>query len=88
MYLAMHHGDLEANLLELEGSTEQKPAIPEEDIKEITSQILEGLKIMHAEGFAHRDLKPKVKFFNVWICTYKSSNIHILLEYFRCAERT
>jgi ATP phosphoribosyltransferase len=31
MYLAMeymHHGDLEANLLELEGSTEQKPAIP------------------------------------------------------------
>jgi serine/threonine protein kinase len=68
MYLAMEYmpgGDLEANLLDLESSTENGPAIPEEDIKEITSQILEGLKIMHAEGFAHRDLKPKVLFFYV-----------------------
>jgi serine/threonine protein kinase len=58
-------GDLEANLLDLESLTEHRPAIPEEDIREITSQILEGLKIMHAEGFAHRDLKPKVQFFCV-----------------------
>jgi len=58
-------GDLEANLLDLESLTENRPAIPEEDIREITSQILEGLKIMHAEGFAHRDLKPKVQFFCV-----------------------
>ena len=65
MYLAMEYmrgGDLEANLLDLESLTEHGPAILEEDIKEITSQILEGLKIMHAEGFAHRDLKPKVQF--------------------------
>jgi serine/threonine protein kinase len=63
MYLAMeymHAGDLEANLLELESSVKEGLAIPEEDVKAITSQILEGLKIMHAEGFAHRDLKPKV----------------------------
>jgi serine/threonine protein kinase len=68
MYLAMEYmrgGDLEANLLDLESSTENGPAIPEEDVKDITSQILEGLKIMHAEGFAHRDLKPKVQFFYV-----------------------
>ena len=63
MYLAMEYmrgGDLEASLLDLESSTTNRPAIPEDDIKEMTSQILEGLKIMHAEGFAHRDLKPKV----------------------------
>ena len=59
----MRGGDLEANLLDLESLTESELAIPEKDIKEITSQILEGLKIMHAEGFAHRDLKPKVLFF-------------------------
>ena len=68
MYLAMEYirsGDLEGNLLDLESSTENRPAIPEEDIKDITSQILEGLKIMHAEGFAHRDLKPKVLYFYI-----------------------
>jgi len=63
MYLAMEYirgGDLEACLLDLESLTTNGLAIPEEDVKEITSQILEGLNIMHAEGFAHRDLKPKV----------------------------
>ena len=30
------------------------------EIKEITANLLEGLNIMHAEGFAHRDLKPEV----------------------------
>ena len=29
---------------------------------EIASDLLEGLEIMHAEGFAHRDLKPQVGF--------------------------
>jgi serine/threonine protein kinase len=58
-------GDLEANLLDLESSIANGLTIPEEDVREITSQILEGLKIMHAEGFAHRDLKPKVQFFCV-----------------------
>jgi hypothetical protein len=33
----MRGGDLEANLLDLESSTENGPAILEEDIKEITS---------------------------------------------------
>ena len=64
MYLAMEYirgGDLEANLLDLESSTENGLAISEEDVKEITSRMLEGLKIMHTKGFAHRDLKPKVQ---------------------------
>ena len=70
MYLAMEYirgGDLEECLLNLESLTTNGSAIPEEDIKEITSQILEGLKIMHAEGFTHRDLKPKV----ICLCQYR-----------------
>jgi serine/threonine protein kinase len=34
--------------------------IPEVEAKHITDQLLEGLKHMHDNGFAHRDLKPKV----------------------------
>jgi serine/threonine protein kinase len=63
MYLAIEYirgGDLESNLLDLESLTENGLVVPEEDMKDITSQILQGLKIMHAEGFAHRDMKPKV----------------------------
>lgn len=34
--------------------------VPENTVKDIASQILQGLSLMHAEGFAHRDLKPSV----------------------------
>jgi serine/threonine protein kinase len=37
-------------------------SITENDAIQITTDLLEGLKIMHAEGFAHRDLKPQVCF--------------------------
>ncbi|KAJ5675687.1 kinase-like protein [Penicillium macrosclerotiorum] len=30
----------------------------EDDIKDITTNLLNGLRIMHREGFTHRDLKP------------------------------
>ncbi|KAF4173939.1 hypothetical protein CNMCM8694_008423 [Aspergillus lentulus] len=33
-------------------------AIPETEARTITVQLLEGLRLMHDEGFAHRDLKP------------------------------
>ncbi|KAA6413402.1 MAG: CAMK kinase [Lasallia pustulata] len=33
--------------------------LSEPEIKQITRDVVEGLRIMHAEGFAHRDLKPK-----------------------------
>jgi serine/threonine protein kinase len=47
-------GDLEKNVTAHSGS------IPEIEARDITEQILSGLEIMHAESFAHRDLKPQV----------------------------
>jgi serine/threonine protein kinase len=35
--------------------------IPENEIKLITIQLLEGLAIMHENSFTHRDLKPGVR---------------------------
>ena len=34
--------------------------LPETEAQQITFQVLEGLALMHENGFAHRDLKPAV----------------------------
>jgi len=47
-YLA--HGDLKKHLV--------RP-LPEDEARTIGRQVLEGLKYMHENGFAHRDLKPQ-----------------------------
>jgi serine/threonine protein kinase len=60
VYLAMEympHGDLEDNI------PPKGEPINEWEIREIASQILEGLRFMHQEGFIHQDLKPKVSNF-------------------------
>lgn len=57
MFLAMEYvplGDLETNIKAHSGK------IPEIEARDITKQILLGLEIIHAESFAHRDLKPQV----------------------------
>ena len=56
VYLALEYmplGDLEQNV-------PAKSRITEGEVRDIASQILEGLRIMHLENFVHRDLKPKV----------------------------
>ncbi|KAF7545871.1 hypothetical protein G7Z17_g8853 [Cylindrodendrum hubeiense] len=45
----LEHGDLQKYL--------HQP-FPEDQVKEIASQLTEGLVHMHENGFAHRDLKP------------------------------
>ncbi|KAH6876349.1 kinase-like domain-containing protein [Thelonectria olida] len=45
----LQHGDLQKHLA---------VAFPEEEAKQIASQLAEGLFFMHDNGFAHRDLKP------------------------------
>lgn len=42
-------GDLEQHITE---------SITENDVKGITKDMLNGLRIIHSENFAHRDLKP------------------------------
>lgn len=57
VFLAMEYvslGDLEKNVIANSGK------IPESEARSIAEQILSGLEIMHAESFAHRDLKPQV----------------------------
>jgi serine/threonine protein kinase len=57
VFLAMEYvqlGDLERNVSAHSGK------ISEIEARDIAEQILSGLKIMHAESFAHRDLKPQV----------------------------
>lgn len=48
------HGDLDAYI------HRQPSDVSETEAKLIAKQLLDGLNIMHGEGFVHRDLKPKV----------------------------
>ena len=65
VFLAMEYfkeGDLQSHMRDGIGITEH-------DTKAIAAQLLEGLSIMHKEGFAHRDLKPQ----NIFVVESKPS---------------
>jgi serine/threonine protein kinase len=47
----IRHGDLGSYL---------KGPFPEDEAREVTFQVAEGLEHLHENGFVHRDLKPEV----------------------------
>ena len=61
-YFALEYaelGDLEYNLEEIKKAGNR---LPEAEVRTILTQILEGVKFMHAEGCILRDLKPQVRY--------------------------
>lgn len=56
----LQHGDLHVYLYGDHGR--KPPQIPESQAQQVASQLLDGLKFMHENGFAHRDFKPSVSF--------------------------
>jgi serine/threonine protein kinase len=48
------HGDLKKYL------ADNNNVLPENQVREIISQVLAGLAMMHEAGFANRDVKPAV----------------------------
>jgi len=46
---------------DLQGYLSSAPPLPETQAQEITFQTLEGVRYMHENEFAHRDLKPAVR---------------------------
>lgn len=58
MYIAMEyceHGDLKKYL------ADNNNMLPESQVREIISQVLDGVAMMHIAGFANRDIKPAVR---------------------------
>jgi len=56
LYIAMEYlpeGDLTKHL---------DSPLRQETVQTISKQAIEGLKVMHQKGMAHRDLKPAVRF--------------------------
>lgn len=56
-FLAMEyleHGDLKRYM-------QDNPTEAKENVRKITEQLLQGLKVLHEKGIIHRDLKPQVR---------------------------
>ncbi|KAJ5952990.1 uncharacterized protein N7479_011403 [Penicillium vulpinum] len=62
LFIAMEYlelGDLQDYL------NDKNQPLPESEARDIMSQILEGLDLMHDNGFTHRDLKPNIADFGI-----------------------
>ncbi|KAF8241454.1 kinase-like protein [Wilcoxina mikolae CBS 423.85] len=77
IYIAMEYmefGDLERHI---------KAKWTERDTKVVTTQLLEGLMIMHGDGIIHRDLKPA----NVFPILLDDSSLRIKIGDFGVSQR-
>lgn len=63
------HGDLQEQLADLS-------SLPELDVQKISFQVLEGLAFMHDNDFAHRDLKPSVRYVMIHTMKNRISSLH------------
>jgi serine/threonine protein kinase len=80
VFLVMEYvqlGDLEKNILAHSGK------ISETETRQIAEQILSGLKIMHAESFAHRDLKPQVYYYNGHLSVFDTNLLRLIERFSR-----
>jgi len=68
------HGDLHGYLSSV-------PPLPEVQAREIIFQTLEGVRFMHENEFAHRDLKPNVCSLDSFVSEHGASNEKHHLEY-------
>ena len=77
LYIAMEYtkeGDL---------SKHMGTPLPQDTVRNISMQILEGLKVMHQQGIAHRDLKPAVcSLIGTLLDHVTSQNTDECVEYF------
>ncbi|KAL7947738.1 ankyrin repeat-containing domain protein [Trichoderma barbatum] len=83
LFIAMEYipmGDLQTYL-------NKHAPLPENDACQIVSQVLRGLSVMHEEGFAHRDVKPKNILIQQCPTTEKPSSWWIKLSDFGIIKR-
>lgn len=74
MCIAMEYCELG----DLHGYMTSMPPLPEAEAREITFQTLEGVRFMHENEFAHRDLKPQVRSLDSSVSRHGASNENIV----------
>ena len=76
LFIAMEYLKLGDLKIYLDG----KPPLQEFEAREIMYQIVDGLRFMHGNQFAHRDLKPKASLFFVLLTSLRESFLTLYFE--------